>query len=123
MNRGERGARARRRGRRAEFIAAWLLRLKGFRILARDLRARTGEIDIVARRGGTIAFVEVKARRDLDEAAESLRALQRARIARAASAYLAQRPHFQHLAPRFDAVLFGTGSWPRHIPDAWRESP
>jgi putative endonuclease len=122
VNRAERGARARRRGRRAEFFAAWLLRLKGFRILARDLRARTGEIDIVARRGGTIAFVEVKARRDEAEAAESLRALQRARIVRAASAYLAQRPDIQHLAPRFDAVLFGAGRWPRHIPDAWRES-
>lgn len=122
MNRAERGARARRRGRRAEFIAAWLLRLKGFRILARDLRARPGEIDIVARRGGTIAFVEVKARRDEAEAGESLRAAQRARIARAASAYLAQRPDIQHLAPRFDAVLFGAGGWPRHVPDAWRES-
>jgi putative endonuclease len=122
VNRAARGARAWRRGRRAEFVAAWLLRLKGFRILARDLRARTGEIDIIARRGDMIVFVEVKARRDHAEAAESLRARQRARILRAASGYLAQRPEIQHLAPRFDAVLFGAGGWPRHVPDAWRES-
>ncbi len=123
MSRAARGARARRRGRRAETIAALLLRLKGFRILARDLRLRAGEIDIVARRGGVIAFVEVKARRDLAEAAESLRARQRARILRAAGAYLAGRPDLRHLSPRFDAVLIGAVGWPRHVPDAWRDAP
>lgn len=123
MSRAARGAKARRRGRRAEAIAAWLLRFKGFRILARDLRLRAGEIDIVARRGDVIAFVEVKARRDHAEAGEALRHRQRVRIARAASAYLAQRPDMRHLAPRFDAVLIGVGGWPRHVPDAWRDSP
>jgi putative endonuclease len=123
VSRAARGAQARRRGRRAETIAAWLLRLKGFRILARDLRLRAGEIDLVARRGGVIAFVEVKARRDLAEAGEALRHRQRARILRAASAYLAGRPDLRHLAPRFDAVLIGTAGWPLHVPDAWRDSP
>ena len=55
---------AERRGRSAETIACWYLRLKGWRILARRARASGGEVDIVARRGRTLAFVEVKARVD-----------------------------------------------------------
>jgi putative endonuclease len=54
--------RAWRRGRLAESMAAFLLRLKGFRILARGYKVPVGEIDIIARRGRLIAFVEVKAR-------------------------------------------------------------
>ncbi|MBL8696874.1 MAG: YraN family protein [Alphaproteobacteria bacterium] len=123
MNRSARGAAARRRGRRAETAAAWLLRLKGFRILARDLRYRLGEIDLVARRGSLLVFVEVKARADFEVAAEALKPRQRQRIARAARAYLGPRPELQGLAQRFDAVLVGGRGWPRHVPDAWRESP
>lgn len=122
MKRSERGAAARRRGRHAETVAAWLLRLKGFRILARDQRFRLGEIDLVARRGGLVIFVEVKARRDLALAAEAVKPRQQQRIARAARAYLALRPELGGMAQRFDVVLIGRGLWPRHVPDAWRES-
>ncbi|MBM3523954.1 MAG: YraN family protein, partial [Alphaproteobacteria bacterium] len=103
--------------------AALLLRLKGFRILARGQRSRLGEIDLVARRGGLLVFVEVKARADAALAAEAVTPRQRQRIARAARAYLAGRPTLQGCTQRFDVVLLGRGSWPRHVPDAWRDSP
>ena len=122
MNRSARGAAARRRGARAEWIAVWLLRAKGFRVLERDLRSRLGEIDLVARRGGLLIFVEVKARAGVDVAAHAIRARQRGRITRAAQAYLAARPELRTLTLRFDAMVFGRHVLPRHIADAWRDS-
>lgn len=108
------------RGRRAETLAAWWLRLKGYRILARDLRTPVGEIDIIARRGGVLAIVEVKARDNLAAAADSLRPRQQGRIERAAGAFLASRPALARLQPRFDVILMAPGRLPRHLPDAWR---
>ena len=111
-------------GRRSEFVAAWLLRLKGYRILERRFAAASGgrgEIDIVAKKGKIIAFIEVKARADLDRAAESVSAQQRQRLLRGAEAYLAARPALAHLSPRFDAWLAAPGRWPRHVIDAWRQ--
>ena len=112
--------RAERYGRHAESLAAWLLRLKGYRILARGYRSRVGELDIVARRGRVLAFVEVKARGDVSEAAEALRPAQRSRIARAAEAFQASRPELRALLVRFDVVLVAPGRRPHHLPDAWR---
>jgi len=123
VKRSDRGAAARRRGARAERVAALVLRLKGFAILARGHRAPQGEIDIVARRGRLLVFVEVKARRDADLAAHALGARQRARIVRAAAGYLAARPDLAGLEARFDAMVFGALPWPRHVVDAWRDSP
>ena len=101
-----------------------ILRLTGWRILARRMTARRGtglgEIDIVARRGATVAFIEVKARADFETAAESVTALQRSRIARAAEVFLHQRPELAACKVRFDVMAFGHGLWPRHIVDAWR---
>ena len=65
---------AEKRGRGAETLACWFLRLRGWRILARRARVPGGEVDIVARRGRTLAFVEVKARERLDDAAEAVAA-------------------------------------------------
>jgi putative endonuclease len=58
-------------GRFAETLAAWSLRIKGFRIIARGFRTPVGEIDIIARRGGLLVFIEVKARRNITDAAAS----------------------------------------------------
>lgn len=111
---------AERRGRRAENSAALLLRLKGYRLLARRYRCPVGEIDIVARRGRLLVAVEVKARDTLDAAAHAIDARQQARIARAAEHFLAANPLYADRDIRFDAVLVPTGGLPRHVPDAWR---
>ena len=67
-------------GLSAESRATACLLLKGYRILARRFKTPVGEIDIVARRRSTLVFVEVKARKNLDDAAEALTARQQARI-------------------------------------------
>ena len=104
----------------AEAIAAGFLRLKGYRILARRYRVPVGEIDIVARRGGVVAFVEVKARADLAIAAESVGARQRRRIGRAAEYFVQSHPEATAATLRFDVVRIGRWRAPRHLVDAWR---
>ena len=106
---------AERRGRRAELAAVWLLRLKGFRVIARRYRTPVGEIDLIARRGHLVAFVEVKSRATLAEAAEAVAPAGRQRIARAASLWLARNPAAAQLTLRFDAVLLAPRRWPRHM--------
>jgi putative endonuclease len=68
----ERGRKAYRLGHLAETRCVWYLRLKGYRILSRRFKTPVGEIDIVARHRGTLVFVEVKARADVEAAAGSL---------------------------------------------------
>ena len=103
----------------AESRAAALLIAKGFRILARRWRCPVGEIDIVARRGPLLVFVEVKARARLDDAAESVTDRQRRRIAAAAAAWLAAHPDAAIRDIRFDAMLVAPGRMPRHIAAAF----
>ncbi len=117
--RQQRGAKAKRDGHRWEAIAAWLLRLKGYRILARNWRSPMGEIDLIARRGATLAFIEVKVRATQDSAAAALRPQQQARIARAALLYLQANPRLAGCEIRLDALLCAPGTWPRHIKQAW----
>jgi putative endonuclease len=101
-------------------LAAWWLRLKGYRVLARNFRVAPGEIDLIARRGGILALIEVKTRSDLASAGEAITARQRARIARAAEAFLQQHPEFSQLSVRFDVILIARRRLPRHLMDAWR---
>jgi putative endonuclease len=112
--------RALRRGARAETAAALWLRLKGYGIVARRFAGRTGEIDLIARRGAVLAFVEVKLRDDAAEAAEAITAGKRARIVSAARHWLAAHPDDAGRACRFDAVLIRPWRLPVHIEDAWR---
>ncbi len=116
----ERRRRAFGRGRRGERIAAWWLRLKGYRILAQGFRVPVGEIDLIARRGRTIALVEVKARTDLETAYAAIGARQRQRIERAAASFLQRHPALARCDIRFDVVLLVPGRRPRHLTDAWR---
>lgn len=112
---------AEKRGRRSESFAALLLRLKGYRILARRVRTRAGEIDLIARApSGVVCFVEVKARADETLAADALGARQQARIARAAALYLASRPELAARGARFDIVTVSPRALPRHLRDAFR---
>jgi putative endonuclease len=106
-------------GLSAESRAAALLIAKGFRIVARRFRCAAGEIDIVARRGGLLIFVEVKARALLDDAAWSVTDRQKRRIASAATAWLATHPDDAMCDMRFDAVLVAPRSLPRHIQGAF----
>ena len=110
---------AEKRGRAAETLACWWLRLKGWRILARRARVPGGEVDIVARRGRTIAFIEVKARASDNAAAMSLDAYRLRRVVVAA----------ERLAPRYsrdgddlriDAMFIIPGRLPRHLPNIWQ---
>jgi len=108
-----------RKGHTAEWRAAWRLRLAGYSIVAQRYKTRLGEIDIVARRGTLLVFVEVKARADFDTATFALRPGQFGRVARAANLFLASHPRYAVCSVRFDAVLVA-GLWPRHLPDVWR---
>lgn len=109
-------------GLRAERWAVWRLRLAGYRVVARNFRVPNGEIDLIVRRGKTLAFVEVKARATYESAAEALQPHQQFRIRNAALAFLARRPDLAELSMRFDVVLVTPGRLPRHLRDTWRDS-
>lgn len=107
------------RGLSAEALALAALMLKGYRPLARRYAAAGGEIDLIVRRGRTIAFVEVKARATLDAAATAIDARKRARMSRAALAWLARHPVPADATLRADAVFVAPRRWPRHLPNAF----
>lgn len=116
-SRREEGRLRRGRGRRAELIALIALMLRGYRPVARNLKTPVGEIDLIVRRGGVLAVVEVKTRGTLSDAAESILPLQQARIRRATEWLLASRPDLAQLTIRFDAVLVLPARWPKHLVD------
>ena len=110
---------AEKRGRGAETLACWWLRLRGWRVLARRARVPGGEVDIVARRGKVLAFVEVKARATDEATAMSLNAWRLRRVVAAA----------ERLAPRYmkpgddlriDAIFVVPGRLPRQVPNIWQ---
>lgn len=122
MSREHRRARGRiafAHGLWAETLAVLLLRLKGYRILARRQRLPAGEIDIVAQRlCGPVCFVEVKSRPDQASAVAAVSHNQRRRIAAAAAQYLSRTK--EKRCARFDVISVVPGRLPRHIRDAWR---
>ena len=104
-----------RTGVSAESRAAAFLMAKGYRILEKRFRTRYGEIDIIARRRNLVAFIEVKARASLDEAAYAVTARQQVRIVAAAQAWLMAHPEHADFDLRFDAVLIAPRRLPRHL--------
>jgi putative endonuclease len=114
---------AEKRGRRADLLCVIILRLTGWRILAQRLTGGRGtglgEIDIVARRGATVAFIEVKARGDCASAAESVSPAQRQRIARSAEVYVQRHAELMDCNIRFDLMVLAGGLLPQRIRDAW----
>jgi putative endonuclease len=110
---------AERRGRRGEALAAWYLRLKGWRIVGTRVKTPRGEIDLVARRGRTLVFVEVKWRRTEAELALAIDDWRLRRVAAAAHA-LAARFAKPDDTMRIDVLLLAPGRWPRHIANAYQ---
>ena len=106
----------------AESKACVYLIAKGYRILARRFRTPYGEIDIVARRRGLLAFIEVKARATLDDAAYSVTPQQQQRIVAAAQAWLMTHPEHTDFDMRFDAVLIAPKHLPKHLMAAFDAS-
>jgi putative endonuclease len=109
---------AERGGRRAERLAAWWLRLKGWRILAVRARTPVGEVDLIARRGRTLAFIEVKARATDEAAALALDEYRLRRVARAAEA-LMPRYARDGDTTRIDAMFVTPWRLPRHLANVW----
>ncbi len=118
--RGERG----RTARRGEALAALFLRLKGYRIEARNWRCQLGELDIIAWDGDTLVFIEVKTRtgRTAGSPEEAVTAGKQRRLALLAQAYLGQR-RGEPPPCRFDVIAVeGSAPWPRvrHLKTAFR---
>lgn len=113
---------AERYGRRGESLAAWYLRAKLYRIVERRVKTPVGEIDLVARRFGITAFVEVKARRAGGGELEALQAVNQRRIVQAAEYYVARHPALAAAPLRFDVIFLAPLSWPRHVMNAFDAS-
>lgn len=119
--------RAYRRGLRGERLAGLILRFKGYRILARRYRTPVGEIDVIAKRGATVAFVEVKARASARMRKPGLAAAvepivtrgMESRIMNASDCWLARHPDAADLNLRYDLIYVLPWRLPRHIPNAF----
>lgn len=110
---------AERRGRFSEYIAAAFLIAKGYRILALRVRTPVGEIDIVARKGDVVAFVEVKARSSDQMAVDAVGGFSQQRIKAASDLWLARRSDAHRLSQRYDIIAVRPWRMPRHFPDAF----
>lgn len=109
-------------GRRAENLASFYLRLKGYRILERRFKVRQGEVDIVARKGNIIAMIEVKQRASEEAADKSVSYENQSRLMDAAEIYIHQNRSLQNVEfeLRYD-FLYVIGRWKiRHITDAFQ---
>ena len=111
---------AERRGRRGEWVAAWWLRLQGWRIVGQRVKTRVGEVDLIARRGKLLAFVEVKTRRRASELDFAIDDYHLRRVAAAAQALM---PRFARVddGVRSDVILIAPWAWPRRVEDVWRK--
>jgi len=109
-----------KKGRIAESIATCVLRLKGYRILARRFKTVVGEIDIVAVKKNVLIGVEVKARATYDDALWSLTPHQQKRIMKALQIFLIYAPKWASADVRFDIILIRF-PWVKHLKQAWSE--
>lgn len=115
-----RGSAAWRLGFDAEALAAGALEAEGWRVLARRARTAAGELDLVAATDAVLAFVEVKARPSLREAAHAVTPRQQSRLYAAAEAWLAANPQHARGETRFDVMLVAADGTVRRIKDAIR---
>lgn len=111
--------RAHARGLSAESRAAWALRLTGWRILKRRYKTKAGEIDLIAKKRKTVAFIEVKARRTREEALSAVTPTSQKRIVRAARIFVAEHPKAGFFTLRFDIMIVRPWAWPERIVNAF----
>lgn len=107
------------RGILAEYLACALLMLKGYRLVAMRYKTPVGEIDLIMRRGGILAIIEVKARADHATAAAAIHAHNQSRVIRASQVFLVSHPEYASMQVRFDAVLVAWYKLPRHYVHAF----
>ncbi|MEQ1404023.1 YraN family protein [Neorhizobium sp. Rsf11] len=110
---------AQRWGHVSEYLAAFYLMAKGYRVLSIRHRTRLGEIDLIVRKGDLVAFVEVKARAGEQEAIDAVGYAAQKRIRAASDLWLAKRKDAARLSQRYDIVAIRRGRLPRHYPDAF----
>lgn len=104
----------------AEWRAAWSLRLRGYRIVAQRFKTPVGEIDLIARRGRVIAFIEVKCRAQSDNALEAVSPQNAQRVRRAAEWWLKSQAHIADKCDiRFDVIAVAPYARIRHISNAF----
>ena len=109
---------AEKRGRRGETLAAWFLRLKGWRIVGTRVKTPRGEVNLIARRGKSIVFVEVKARTHRRDLATAIDATRLRRVAAAAEILL---PKYGKKCEnmQIDVIMVAPWRWPNHLPNVW----
>ncbi len=115
----EKRRRAHALGLSAETWAAWYLRLTGWRILKRRYKTKAGEIDLIAKKRKTVAFVEVKARKSRDAALEAVTPASRRRISNAARVFVTEHPKAGFFTLRFDVVVIRPWALPEKIENAF----
>ena len=111
---------AERSRRWAQNWAAFVRHLKGYAIVGRRVQTPAGEIDLIARRGNVLAFIELKMRQQAVDAAEVLRPRQMSRIVRAPTGWTSRRDWTQQFTWRYDLILVTKWRWPKHVRDAWQ---
>lgn len=108
-----------RRGHLSEYLAALSLMLRGYRILAMNYRVKAGEIDIIARKGDVVSFVEVKARATTEASVVAVSGLAQSRIRNASLFWLSRQPDGGALSYSYDIVAVRPRRWPVHLKDAF----
>lgn len=118
---------AQKRGRWGEWRCRLALNLTGWSILQQGFTGKpgsgAGEIDLIARRGGVLAFIEVKTRPDIQQGLDAVSPDQRARITRGAELFLTRHPALADLDLRFDVMIVRPWRWPVRFSDVWRITP
>ncbi|WP_306149325.1 MULTISPECIES: YraN family protein [unclassified Roseibium] len=115
----ERRRKAHTRGLSAETYAAWYLRLTGWRILKQRYKTKAGEIDLIAKKRKTVAFIEVKARNSRQAALEAVTPASQKRIVRAAKIFVAEHPKAGFFTLRFDVMIIRPWTLPERIVNAF----
>jgi putative endonuclease len=111
-----------RRGILAEYAALFYLMCKGYRLVTMRYKTKLGEIDLIMRRGKTIAFIEVKARANREDAAHAIHTKNQSRVMQAAQMFLTNHPAYANYQVRFDAVLIAWYKRPHHLVHAFGAS-